>query len=108
MTDEDKPGPCPFYGKSESYVTDVGHRWFQVVCECGARRYWRQSQPSGSAAQGSRICVNSKESAERERCAKMLDQRASELEIEFPNGGAVARIHELVEQAKRIREGGHA
>jgi hypothetical protein len=38
----------------------------------------------------------------------MLDQRASELEIEFPNGGAVARIHELVEQAKRIREGGHA
>jgi len=46
--------------------------------------------------------------AERERCAKMLDQRASELEIEFPNGGAVASIHELVEQAKRIREGGHA
>jgi hypothetical protein len=45
------------------------------------------------------------ESAERERCARMLDQRASELEIEFPNGGAVARIHELVEQAKRIREG---
>ena len=37
MTDEDKPMPCPFCGKSESYVTDVGHRWFQVVCECGAR-----------------------------------------------------------------------
>jgi anthranilate phosphoribosyltransferase len=54
------------------------------------------------------LWVKEAESAERERCARMLDQRASELEIEFPNGGAVARIHELVEQAKRIREGGHA
>jgi hypothetical protein len=32
----DKPMPCPFCGKSESYVTDVGDsRGFQVVCECG-------------------------------------------------------------------------
>ena len=38
MTDEDKPRPCPFCGKSECYVTDVGDsRWFQVVCGCGAR-----------------------------------------------------------------------
>jgi exopolyphosphatase/pppGpp-phosphohydrolase len=49
------------------------------------------------------------ESAERERCAKMLEDRASTLSVSGrPVFTAYAAAEELDEIAKRIKEGGHA